>query len=779
MINALPFLYQYSNSLLNLFSSEDASDLLKLHHDLQQPTSKASKRFNALFEGFMLNRKYYGDDTPIDLKVAVRALAGLHREYEIPNGAWRPDAVLYMANLARYISTIYASNENSEEARGTLNSMFNTFPAPFVSVSDADMNASGYPSPDLPAPDTLALVLEIRTQYLFHELSKKHGHPTFDPDEMLRAIFYVDHDRLRGVDYMDDFSTLPSDFEVKFTKRITAIRRHFSNDINNPVDFGGLRQEFPYARFLIRLAKWTQLMTKQHKSLIAKYGGINQIQSRLQDEDAIRQSPKEVGLPARSPLTTPQRQGKALEQEELTSSENDVRPPDIRGPEAPSKAKTPKSTKGKPQQRRSLEWRAQQQQKSHEMLAAIKARKAAKAASNAPEMSPPTGEAHNYDIHIGGDDKPTLTSPPRTQGMPALSQQGLTVLATLKTQAEQSNKENIDNSRAGKMAFIDKQSGAKRITFDSQDESPGPPGKTSTKRKALEVESDGEEGDFEVHTSTVQPAHAGRKSNQALHTRGSSRRSKAASKEHTSSAPPHKKARVERTHSSVITDEGYAAEEEEDDDNDDMAASSQLRREEATRRRHRSGSSTPLAQRLPLQERHNDSPSSSASVHGSSEVLPVGTQVSLINQEARQNTAKRLFKKRQPQQRSRWTEAEVERLLELIEDYGVSWAYLLAMDGEHPQGPVLQQRDQVSLKDKARNMKMDFLKYVFPFTVLDIRMLTNGIELVLGCPRISRTFLWAIGSLGYSMTRALCIMCIRNSKGCLYPFTLHSYLNYP
>jgi hypothetical protein len=132
--------------------------------------------------------------------------------------------------------------------------------------------------------------------------------------------------------------------------------------------------------------------------------------------------------------------------------------------------------------------------------------------------------------------------------------------------------------------------------------------------------------------------------------------------------------------------------------------------------------------------------------------------VSLINREARQNTAKRLLKKRQPQQRSRWTEVEVERLVELIENYGVSWAYLLAMDDEHPEGAVLQQRDQVSLKDKARNMKMDFLKYVFLSTVIDIRMLTNRVELVLSCPIISRALLLATGSSGRSRTRALCIM---------------------
>jgi hypothetical protein len=724
MVNALPFLYQYSNSLLNLFSSEDASDLVQLHSDLQQPTSKASKRLNALLEGFILNRKHYGDDTPIDLDVAIRALAGLRQGDEIPKDAWRPGAVLYMANLAGYISTIYASNENSEEARVTLNSMFNSFPAPFVSVSDADTNAPGHSSSDLPIHDTLALVLEIRTQYLFHELSKKYSHPAFDPDEMLRAIFYVDHDRLRGVDYMDDFSTLPSDFKVKFTKRITAIRRHFSNDINNPVDFGGLRQEFSYTRFLIRLAKWTQLMTKQHEGVIAEYGGISQIQSRLRDKDARRQSPQGDRSPARSQRRIPQRQGEVshdLEQEELAFSRNDLRPPDLPVPKTPSKVKSPKSTGGKPEPKKSLEWRTKQQQKSHEMLAAIRARKAAEAADNAREMLPPAVEAHTYDVHTGGDDERILTSPPRTRDAPALSQQGLTVLATLKAHAEQSNKENVDNSRAGKMAFIDRQSGAERITFDSQDEAPAAPGKTSAKRKALEIDSDDEDDDFEVDTRTAQPIHAGQKSNQALHTGGRSRRLKAASKEHTSSGLPHKKARVERTHRDVITDEEYDVEEGEDED--DVAASSQLRREEANRNRHRSSSGISPTQRLPLHERRNGPPSSSAPVRGSSAVPPIGTQVSLINREARQNTAKRLFKRRKPQQRSRWTEVEVQRLVELIEDYGASWAYLLQMDGEHPQGAVLQQRDQVSLKDKARNMKMDFLKYAFLSTVLDIRML--------------------------------------------------------
>ena len=61
------------------------------------------------------------------------------------------------------------------------------------------------------------------------------------------------------------------------------------------------------------------------------------------------------------------------------------------------------------------------------------------------------------------------------------------------------------------------------------------------------------------------------------------------------------------------------------------------------------------------------------------------------------------------QSRRAWTDRETEALLDLIADHGVSWALLKNIDGAEG---LLAHRDQVALKDKARNMKFDFLKYV-------------------------------------------------------------------
>ena len=58
-----------------------------------------------------------------------------------------------------------------------------------------------------------------------------------------------------------------------------------------------------------------------------------------------------------------------------------------------------------------------------------------------------------------------------------------------------------------------------------------------------------------------------------------------------------------------------------------------------------------------------------------------------------------------PQSRTFWTREEEGQLMDLIKDYGCSWTKLKTMDREN----ILESRDQVALKDKARNMKVNFL----------------------------------------------------------------------
>lgn len=71
---------------------------------------------------------------------------------------------------------------------------------------------------------------------------------------------------------------------------------------------------------------------------------------------------------------------------------------------------------------------------------------------------------------------------------------------------------------------------------------------------------------------------------------------------------------------------------------------------------------------------------------------------------ARINTAARAKKKTQT--RKAWTDLETETLINLISEHGTSWKHLKDKD----LGKVLVDRDQTALKDKARNIKFDYLK---------------------------------------------------------------------
>ena len=59
------------------------------------------------------------------------------------------------------------------------------------------------------------------------------------------------------------------------------------------------------------------------------------------------------------------------------------------------------------------------------------------------------------------------------------------------------------------------------------------------------------------------------------------------------------------------------------------------------------------------------------------------------------------------QTRTPWSSEETEALIEYIKDEGCSWSAIMKADEDRG---ILQGRDQVKLKDKARNIKMDFLK---------------------------------------------------------------------
>ena len=108
--------------------------------------------------------------------------------------------------------------------------------------------------------------------------------------------------------------------------------------------------------------------------------------------------------------------------------------------------------------------------------------------------------------------------------------------------------------------------------------------------------------------------------------------------------------------------------------------------------------------------RSNAEPVADEEPHGNEDPFPPPPErVQLENYKmakelGRINTAARAKKKTQT--RKAWTDLETETLINLISEHGTSWKLLKDKDA----GKVLVDRDQTALKDKARNIKFDYLK---------------------------------------------------------------------
>ena len=64
------------------------------------------------------------------------------------------------------------------------------------------------------------------------------------------------------------------------------------------------------------------------------------------------------------------------------------------------------------------------------------------------------------------------------------------------------------------------------------------------------------------------------------------------------------------------------------------------------------------------------------------------------------------YRKKTTKARRLWSDTQIKTLLRLFSGHGTSWKDFKARNIED----VLKSKDQTSLRDKARNMKMDYLK---------------------------------------------------------------------
>ncbi|KAJ5998926.1 hypothetical protein N7451_006736 [Penicillium sp. IBT 35674x] len=276
MLDELPDLQQAASSLMSLLVSNQ-SDPIGIVNAAKRTRvaglgSKENKRLKSHCKKLVERMKQYDDLPFIDVS-HIRSLIpsiAVGGDYQ----PWSPSPTLHSANCARLAFEVLLSTADSASAKQVVESLNSQFPAPFLDhfTNGREYNPIGSSAAEKAAWE---LALEIRTQYFIMEFERRQIEKGFDPNHLLRSIFYdesrhegdeLDSRWLRGfalvAAFKDENECLPDRYHDAVLDRIGELELDLFDDDGAP-NAQGLRAAFSWQRFSVRTARFLHARDKE------------------------------------------------------------------------------------------------------------------------------------------------------------------------------------------------------------------------------------------------------------------------------------------------------------------------------------------------------------------------------------------------------------------------------------------------------------------------------------------------------------------------------------
>ncbi|KAH0538826.1 hypothetical protein FGG08_004602 [Glutinoglossum americanum] len=725
ILEVLPSLSDTSSRLLGVLVPAGATreEITNITRQLLLPGSKTSRRVKFQESSFQSARGEFGSDQYIDLSIIGRALLGVRLTKDIGTGPWSPDPLLQKANLAIFATRMLVHQRGSQDLWAAVALLDSKFPAPFLSTLESSTGPTIGSSQLL--RQTFNLALNLRTQLMLMILSQHAEKPNYDPDAILRYVFF-EGDKVKEWTVPGlggGGSRLPDEFERFVLERIERIRRSFTEPseslfvagepVEMPAELKRLEETFPWIDFLSEVVSWTNLRLEEIERQITGQGGTGAIVLALREEMDRRQNERgrNIGNDEAGGEGGADDEADGERLIDLTfeppgwktrgSSDHESVTGGLRLVTEVTQ-KVPGISYNSPAgvaylKKREVTLRSVQELKlpgldtspsrtidnqTASVAGPSRQTRTRDSASRADAMTESQVEDDwrpQYDDEEDDENHPvaiTSSAPP--------SSAPLMVSRYTRHQGEK-NKENVTlrgtqgEPPKPKKAFIDRQAGAKRVDFseDLEDSQPTsfqkPKVMDKGKKRARDMEEQMEEGsesdDFEMD-------------NRPIDNRRKRPRTGLQGERNAPLIPAS--STLERSQTSRAQRRSQNG----------ISKSSQQHQDEEGPSRHR------REIRAIIRASGQDEDSDEADA-GSD--LRAALRYDYVNTIAKRFVGtKKVYR---TQKRRAWTDQEVNRLLELVEVHGPSWAKI-----EKVGDPILAGRSQVNLKDKARNMKFDFVK---------------------------------------------------------------------
>ncbi|KAF2828503.1 hypothetical protein CC86DRAFT_193986 [Ophiobolus disseminans] len=633
-------------------------------HEIHKPDSDFSDEFRDFNEELDVHLKHYKTEehSYIHTRAIHRALFGHGQASATQSGL---DLILYLANLLIFAKQMIPSLRTDKEMWTMARKLDNSFPSQFMSslISNGKPTITGESAL---LNQTFDLALELRTQLAILVLERSASEDDFNPDEVIGDVFLRSESSqaeggalIRGWSIAalgGEDSALPQEFENKVIERVTNMREFFalddeSLDRGEVIDIEGLGNNFPWDATILRLLHWVRLRHRELRINIHEAGGaaaiLRSVKQQLEEPPSATEQPRAVSTPRES-----------LRKKRTSFGRDRRRSSRKFDPNAPVDFQAIDALRARERlSQASTARQAQEEQpmepieKEGDELPVVEAQQDddQPIVGEEDEEQPIEQPAEVVEDELEGEKEPEATAPPGSSAA---------LFKALK-RFSKPGKENRGTS------IFDRQSNAQRVDFgdgfDTQP-TPGPSTKNKGKQRAqpassrkrartVEIEDDSEDDAFETEDRTAR----------AQERRQRAPVTKKVRIDPTSSAPPTSHQPPPRSH----VDKDYQPEPTQEES---------ISETEAPDMTEEPPSSMYQAQRRLAKQARAPRP-----------------QVT----ERKAKTA--------------WTENEENALAEYMEMYPAKYAAILRHDRDEGNR-VLQDRDQVALKDKARIMAKDMIK---------------------------------------------------------------------
>jgi hypothetical protein len=664
--------------------------------EMQKPESDFNDEYRDFDDELNVHLKHYKSEEHSYIHVRAIHRALFDGNYDAAATQTGIDLILYLANLLIFAKQMIHSDRTEKGIWDALRQLDNVFPSQFMRSLEPETKPT-IAGESTMLQETFELALELRTQLAILVLERSALDSSFNPDEAIQEVFFQSESSqemgssiIRGwnVEALggEDFA-LPKRFENIVIERLHKIRESFLLDDESLargdlVNTEKLNASFLWTPTIMRLLSWVRLRHKELSTTIDDLGGAAAILRNVKQELREPQTITKQTVVKSAQLGSPRKKRRSFGRDRRRSSRKfdpnaavDLHAIDaLKARERLSGASTAVHTQEDfstqyvaEEEQGELPIINEQQDQSQPVLEVEEERRVEQVEVTVEEQArgeAVEGEAEEQ-TEKEAEGEPTREAEeekqepnPEPAGPPSSAAD---LLKALKT-AEKPGKEN-------RTSIFERQSGAQRVEFgDGFDTQPtsGPSNRDKGKQRAqpssnrkrprpVEDESESEEDAFETEDRTA---------------RVHERRQK---------APVAKKVRIDPTSSAAPTSHQPPSLREVDDD-------------------YVPGPN----QEESLSE--NEAPDMT-------EEAPPSTYQNQLRLAKQNNAMPRRANKTDRKPRTDWTTREEDAFAEYMALYPAKYAAILRHDKVDGY-KILQERTQVNLKDKARTMAINMIKYV-------------------------------------------------------------------